>query len=202
MAAGSNCRKPASTDALRKVFRFVQGDADTDLVDYPDDAYLTTSFYRRRCRRRVTPDASWSTCCASGDAIVSFPNFGHWRVRAQLMFQGRMPQTNTLSYSWYDTPNIHLCTIRDFVQLVDDIGRRDGSRHCASMAAIQDARQCAVVGLNPFGEQAVFLLTARNPEKSALSVLGAFDRLENQRAGIRGIAPTREFDPLSGFEIL
>ncbi len=49
--------------------------------------------------------------------IVSFPNFGHWRLRAQLLARGRMPVTRTLPYRWYETPNIHLCTIRDFEAL-------------------------------------------------------------------------------------
>jgi methionine biosynthesis protein MetW len=57
-------------------------------------------------------------------AIVSFPNFGHWRVRLQLLFRGRMPRTDTLNYAWYETPNIHLCTIRDFVGLCDEIGTK------------------------------------------------------------------------------
>jgi methionine biosynthesis protein MetW len=50
--------------------------------------------------------------------IVSFPNFAHWRLRLQLMLGGRMPVTETLPYRWYETPNIHLCTIRDFEALV------------------------------------------------------------------------------------
>ena len=55
-------------------------------------------------------------------AVVSFPNFGHWTVRLQLLFAGHMPQTDILPYSWYDTPNIHHCTIKDFVQLCNQIG--------------------------------------------------------------------------------
>jgi methionine biosynthesis protein MetW len=50
-------------------------------------------------------------------SVVSLPNFGHWRVRLSLLVGGRMPHTRTLGYSWYDTPNIHLCTIADFVAL-------------------------------------------------------------------------------------
>jgi len=55
-------------------------------------------------------------------AIVSVPNFGHWSVRAQLAFRGRMPVTENLAHSWYDTPNIHFCTILDFVSLAHDVG--------------------------------------------------------------------------------
>ncbi len=47
-------------------------------------------------------------------AIISFPNFGHWRVRLRLLFEGRMPRTPLLPYEWFDTPNVHLCTVRDF----------------------------------------------------------------------------------------
>ena len=91
-------------------------------------------------------------------AIVSFPNFGHWRVRSELMFKGRMPRTETLNYSWYDTPNIHLCTINDFVGLVEELG--------ASIdRAVALDRYGSKMRVNApwwlwdlFGEQAVLLL--------------------------------------------
>ncbi len=55
-------------------------------------------------------------------AAISLPNFGHWRVRLALLFGGRMPRTAALDYHWYDTPNIHLCTIADFVELARTSG--------------------------------------------------------------------------------
>ncbi len=55
-------------------------------------------------------------------AIISFPNFGYWRVRLQLLFGGRMPRTPLLPYEWYDTPNVHLCTVRDFRLLCEELG--------------------------------------------------------------------------------
>lgn len=55
------------------------------------------------------------------EAIVSFPNFGHWRSRLSLLFAGRMPKTKALPYSWFDTPNIHFCTVDDFEQLCDQL---------------------------------------------------------------------------------
>ena len=75
----------------------------------------------------------WYGCVLRGDvgririgkrAIVSFPNFGHWRVRAQVMFGGKMPTTDNLPDRWYDTPNIHLCTIKDFLGLCKDVGAK------------------------------------------------------------------------------
>ena len=55
---------------------------------------------------------------------ISLPNFGYWQVRLSLLFGGRMPRTRALDYSWYDTPNIHLCTLADFV----DLTRRNAAR--------------------------------------------------------------------------
>lgn len=55
-------------------------------------------------------------------AIISFPNFGYWRVRLQLLLNGRMPRTSTLPYDWYNTPNVHLCTVSDFRALCDQQG--------------------------------------------------------------------------------
>ena len=55
------------------------------------------------------------------EAIVTFPNFGHWRSRLSLLLGGRMPQTKALPYSWFDTPNIHFCTVADFEALCKDL---------------------------------------------------------------------------------
>lgn len=60
--------------------------------------------------------------------VVSLPNFGHWRVRLALASSGRMPVSDALPYAWYDTPNIHLCTLRDFEATVHEIGMRIARR--------------------------------------------------------------------------
>jgi methionine biosynthesis protein MetW len=102
----------------------IQGDADSDLDAYPTDAFdvvvLSQTLQATRQPRRVL-----ETLMRIGQrAIVSFPNFGFWRVRAALALRGRMPVTPLLDHHWYDSPNIHLCTIRDFVALCDEIGLR------------------------------------------------------------------------------
>jgi len=61
---------------------------------------------------------------AGKKAIVSFPNFGNWQVRLDLLFSGRMPKSDVLPFEWYDTPNIHLCTIKDFRVLCSEMGIR------------------------------------------------------------------------------
>jgi methionine biosynthesis protein MetW len=95
----------------------VQGDADTDLTDFPDDAFdyvvLSQTLQATRDPRFVLQQL----VRIGRHAIVSFPNFGYWRVRLRLLVQGRMPVTDSLPDRWYETPNIHLCTLLDFVEL-------------------------------------------------------------------------------------
>ena len=109
-------------DCVAKGLSVIQGDADADLVDYPGDAFdyviLSQTLQATRQPRVVLEHM----LRIGRRAIVSVPNFGHWRVRAQLAFLGRMPVTKSLSQSWYDTPNIHFCTIADFLSLAGDVG--------------------------------------------------------------------------------
>ena len=100
----------------------VQGNADTDLVDYPDGAFdyvvLSQTLQATHDPRKVMEQL----VRIGRHAIVSFPNFGYWRVRLRLLFAGRMPVTPSLPAHWYETPNIHLCTILDFVELCQRCG--------------------------------------------------------------------------------
>src|ERR1700721_2691085 len=106
---------------VAKGLAVVQGDADTDLINYPDDAFdyviLSQTLQATRQPRVVLENL----LRIGRRAIVSFPNFGFWRMRLQLLVGGHMPRTENLPSTWYDTPNIHFCTIKDFVQLCDEI---------------------------------------------------------------------------------
>jgi methionine biosynthesis protein MetW len=102
----------------------IQGDADRDLEAYPSGAFdvvvLSQTLQATRNPRRVV-----ETLARIGRrAIVSFPNFGFWRIRVNLLTAGRMPVSPLLPYPWYETPNIHLCTIRDFVALCEALDIR------------------------------------------------------------------------------
>jgi methionine biosynthesis protein MetW len=145
-------------DCVAKGLSVIQGDADTDLADYPDDAFdfviLSQTLQATRQPRVVMEHM----LRIGRRAIVSFPNFGHWRIRAQIAFKGRMPVTENLSHSWYDTPNIHFCTIRDFVILTRQIDAR-----IETSVALNSLGYPLQVNLpwwawNLLGEQAVFLL--------------------------------------------
>jgi methionine biosynthesis protein MetW len=144
-------------DCVARGLSVIQGDADTDLASYPDDAfdYVILSQTLQAVRQ---PKVVLENMLRIGRrAIVSFPNFAHWRIRVALGVQGRMPITQTLPASWYETPNIHFCSIADFIDLARTIEAR------IERGVVLDRRGVPLEGeahwrWNLFGEQAVFLL--------------------------------------------
>jgi len=144
---------------LSRGLAVVQGDADRDLADYPtrafDYAVLSQTLQAVREPRRVLEEL-----LRIGErAVVSFPNFGHWRVRLALLSSGRMPVTGSLPTPWWATPNIHLCTLRDFTDLCAELGVRIES--CAALATGTPARTIEPGRAleNWRAEHAIFLLS-------------------------------------------
>lgn len=139
----------------------VQGDADSDLVDYPSAAFdyviLSQTLQATRNPRRVLTEL----LRIGRRAIVSFPNFGYWRVRWRLLFDGRMPQTGILNQPWYATPNIHLCTVRDFELLCLDLGIGIERRIMVDSHGRKRVKWKNMWIANFLGEQSVYLLTGR-----------------------------------------
>lgn len=136
----------------------IQGDADTDLAEYPSGAFdyaiLSLTLQATRDPRRVLEQM----VRIARHAIVSFPNFGHWRVRLDLLLHGAMPVTEALPEPWYETPNIHLCTVKDFTALCA------ACRIEIEEALVLDDRQRRLrLGAprvaNLFGQKAIFRLS-------------------------------------------
>jgi methionine biosynthesis protein MetW len=101
-------------DAVARGLSVIQGNADTDLADYPDAAF-DYAILSQTLQTTVRPDHVLDQLLRIGrKAFVSFPNFAQWRIRFSLMYGGRMPVTRQLPDRWYDTPNIHHVTIDDF----------------------------------------------------------------------------------------
>ncbi len=135
----------------------VQGDADIDLKDYPSDAFDYAILSQTLQATRDPHGVVGQLARIGRRAIVSFPNFGYWRVRMHLLTQGRMPVTAALPLHWYDTPNIHLCTILDFVELCREAGVTI-ERGIAITAAGKASPIRSLRLANFTGEQALFLL--------------------------------------------
>lgn len=137
----------------------IQGDADDDLVYYPDLAF-DFAILSQTLQATYSPRHVLEQLLRIGKrAVVSFPNFGHWRVRAQLLFGGQMPQTDNLPDRWYESPNIHLCTIKDFLDLCKDVGARVERAVALNAHGRKLGVSMPFFAQNLFGQQAVFLLS-------------------------------------------
>jgi len=145
-------------DCVAKGLSVIQGDADTDLADYPDDGFdyviLSQTLQATRHPRTVLLDM----LRIGRRAIVSFPNFGYWRVRLELAVDGRMPRTANLAHAWHETPNIHLCTIRDFVELAEELGAHIETAVALDRAGAPINISAPLRVWNLMAAQAVFLL--------------------------------------------
>jgi methionine biosynthesis protein MetW len=159
-ARGIELSQRGVNDCVAKGLSVIQGDADTDLAGYPDNAFdyviLSQTLQATRQPRKVLEQM----LRIGRHGIVSFPNFGHWRIRWQVAFCGRMPLTRNLSCSWYETPNIHFCTIQDFIALVREIDARI-ERGVALDHTGKPLRYSEPWIWNLFGEQGVFRLTRK-----------------------------------------
>lgn len=136
----------------------IQGDADTDLRDYPAQSFDVAILSQTIQATHKPADVLHQLLRIGKTVIVSFPNFGFWRVRLRLCFAGRMPKTGLLSHDWHDTPNIHLCTIADFVALTRQIGAT--IERSLAVDESGDVRDLAQPGYwdNLTAESAIFLL--------------------------------------------
>ncbi len=108
--------------AIQKGLNVIHSDLNShDLCDYFDKDSFDYVIMTQALQIVSRPDELLEDMLAIGkQIIITFPNFGHWRNRAQLLFKGHMPRTDTLPYHWYDTPNIHMCTFNDFEALCEE----------------------------------------------------------------------------------
>lgn len=123
---------------LARGLAVVQGDGDRDLDHFPTRAFDYAILSKTLQQMREPKHALSELLRIADQAVVSVPNFGHWRVRWALMSRGRMPETGALPEPWWSTPNIHLCTLRDFVFLCDDLGLRIDA--CSALSGGRPAR--------------------------------------------------------------
>ena len=150
--------------AIAKGFSVVQGNAEKDLSQYANQSfdYVILS---QTLQAMVRPkEVLLELLRIGGKAIVSFPNFGHWKIRLQLLLTGKMPVTESLPYAWYDTPNIHFFTIQDFQNLCVDLNIVIEKSIGLSTKGKQFDIPQGISGANLFTHEAIFLLSYRTYE--------------------------------------
>lgn len=140
--------------AVARGLSVVQGDANRVLADYPDAAF-DYAILSQTLQTAERPDLMLEELLRIGRrAFVSFPNFAHWRMRAFLLWHGRMPVTRHLPVSWYETQNIHHVTVTDFLALAADKGAKIERSWFFS-----GERELGATGANWRAEYAVYLLS-------------------------------------------
>ena len=119
-ARGLELEKQNVQECIYKGLPVIQGDAETELHQFPNKSfdYVVLS---QTLQAFYNPDNVLKELLRIGNSvIVSIPNFGYWKVRTSLLFFGKMPMTKTLPYSWHNTPNLHMCTIKDLFNYCDE----------------------------------------------------------------------------------
>ena len=114
------------THCVARGVNVIEADVDQGLTDFPDKSFDTVLMANSMQVLRRPDHAIAEMLRVGQECIVTFPNFGNIRTRLCLAAWGRMPVTRQLPYQWYDTPNIHFCTVRDFEALCREIARRVG----------------------------------------------------------------------------
>lgn len=145
--------------AVARGLSVIQGNADTDLVTYPDGAFDVVIMSQTLQATQAPKKVLEELLRIGKQVIVTIPNFGNWRARLHLLLHGEMPVTKNLPYSWYDTPNIHFCTLRDFIALAHAVGAR-----IEQSAALNAQGQPLALALpwaawNLIGAQGIFVLS-------------------------------------------
>jgi methionine biosynthesis protein MetW len=144
--------------AISKGLSVIQGNANLDLQYYPDKAYdfvvLSQTLQTLNNPREVLEHL----VRIADHTIVSVPNFGYWKNRLYLACKGRMPVTKTLSFEWYDTPNIHFCTIADFEELSRRLGFTVEKKFYVDHNGMPTKFTNQSLFANFFGEQGIFMI--------------------------------------------
>ena len=161
---GIEINRELALQAISNGFNVVHGNAENDLSQYSNNTfdYVILS---QTLQAMIKPKEILSELLRIGSkAIVSFPNFGHWKIRLQLLVSGRMPVTDTLPYTWYETPNIHFFTIKDFLSLCSEMNivveKSIGLTSKGRQFNISESR----TGVNLFVHEAIFLLSYKKFE--------------------------------------
>ena len=161
---GIEINRDLALQAISNGFNVIHGNAENDLSQYSNNSfdYVILS---QTLQAMIRPKEILSELLRIGSkAIVSFPNFGHWKIRLQLLVSGRMPVTDTLPYTWYETPNIHFFTIKDFLSLCSEMNivveKSIGLTSKGRQFNISESK----MGVNLFTHEAIFLLSYKKFE--------------------------------------
>ena len=155
---GLEISKEKVKKCLSKCLAVIEGDAENDLKQFPDLSfdYVILS---QTLQAFMSPEKVIENLLRVGKkVIVTIPNFGHWKVRLDLLFKGEMPVTKNLPYQWYDTPNLHMCTILDFYNFCNNRGINIFKAISLNGQTISNIKRSNLKYKNLISELGIFLL--------------------------------------------
>ena len=155
---GIEISKKKVQTCIEKGLTVIEGNAEFDLKQFPNNSFDYVVL-GQTLQAFVNPEAVIKELLRVGKkAIVTIPNFGHWKVRLNLLIKGTMPITNSLPHDWYNTPNIHMCTIKDFVKFSKIIGFKIFRSLSLKNKNISNINNSNLFLKNLFGELGIFLI--------------------------------------------
>ena len=155
---GIEISKKKVQTCIAKGLTVIEGNAEFDLKQFPNDSFDYVVL-GQTLQAFVNPELVINELLRVGKkAIITIPNFGHWRVRLNLLIKGTMPITNSLPHNWYNTPNIHMCTIKDFVKFSEIIGFKIFKSLSLKNKNISNINNSNLFFKNLFGELGIFLI--------------------------------------------
>ena len=143
---------------IAKGLSVIEGDAEKELVQFPEKSfdYVVLS---QTLQAFLNPEEVLNQLLRIGkQTIISIPNFGYWKIRLHLLFKGTMPVTKNIPYDWYNTPNLHMCTIQDFVNFCDKKNIKIDQSMCLTNEKISEITSANISYKNIFSQLGVFLI--------------------------------------------
>jgi methionine biosynthesis protein MetW len=162
--SGIEVNSELARKAIANGFNVIQGNAEIDLDQYSNHSFDYVILSQTLQAMIKPKDVLLELLRIGSKAIISFPNFGHWKIRLQLLLSGKMPVTKGLPYAWYETPNIHFFTIKDFQNLCKDLNIVIEKSIALTAGERQFEISSGINGANLFTNEAIFLLSYKNFE--------------------------------------
>ena len=157
-ARGIEISKDKVQTCVSKGLTVIEGNAEFDLKQFPNDSFDYVVL-GQTLQAFVNPEIVIRELLRVGKkAIVTIPNFGHWKVRLNLLIKGTMPITESLPNDWYNTPNIHMCTIKDFVKFSKIINFKIFKSLALTNKNISNINNSNLFYKNLFAELGIFLI--------------------------------------------
>ena len=155
---GIEISKEKVQTCIAKGLTVIEGNAEFDLKQFPNDSFDYV-ILGQTLQAFINPELVIKELLRVGKkAIVTIPNFGHWKIRLDLLTKGTMPITDSLPHNWYNTPNIHMCTIKDFVKFSEIIGFKIFKSLALKNKSISNINNSNLFFKNLFGELGIFLI--------------------------------------------